>query len=55
MCEISKIFSISNQKDAMMRELCVMEDNRGVWNLEWRRRCFEWKEALIIILREKFR
>ncbi|MCI02857.1 putative non-LTR retroelement reverse transcriptase [Trifolium medium] len=50
--EFPRLFSISNQKDAVVRELCVTEDNHWVWNFEWRRRRFEWEEALITNLLE---
>ncbi|MCH88363.1 LINE-1 reverse transcriptase like, partial [Trifolium medium] len=51
-----RLFSLSLQKEAFIREVVVIEDNTKNWNLVWRRRLFQWEEdslnQLLVMLEE---
>jgi hypothetical protein len=35
------------QKEATLREVWNMEEGGQPWNLNWRRRCFQWELELV--------
>lgn len=41
-----RLFSISNQKEAKVREVGVGQGGGRYWNLSWRRQPFSWKANL---------
>jgi hypothetical protein len=45
-----RLFSLSNQKEAMISELVVFEGDRKVWNFSWRRGLFHWVEESVCLL-----
>lgn len=42
-----RLFSISNQKDALVGDLSEATVGGGTWNLIWRRKLFVWEESLV--------
>jgi hypothetical protein len=45
-----RLFSLSLQKEATVRELLGNEGDGSVWNLIWRRRLFQWEEDSVLSL-----
>jgi hypothetical protein len=46
-----RLFSLSVDKEAKVRELAVIGDDNIEWNLSWRRGLFAWEEILVHDLR----
>jgi hypothetical protein len=46
-----RLFSLSVDKEAKIRDLAVIGDENIVWNLNWRRVLFVWEEILVHDLR----
>lgn len=42
-----RLFSLSNQKDAKVGEMVLVQEGGRVWNLTWRRNPFIWEGNLI--------
>jgi hypothetical protein len=42
-----RVFSISLQKEMLVSEVGVLDVDRRVWNLSWRRRLFQWEEESV--------
>jgi hypothetical protein len=47
-----RLFSISNQQDAMLSDVGWWEDGIWIWGLLWRRNFFVWEENLLLQLRQ---
>jgi hypothetical protein len=47
-----RLFSISNQQDAMLSDVGWWEDGVWNWRLLWRRNFFVWEETLLLHLRQ---
>jgi len=47
-----RLFSISNQREAMVGDIGVVTEEGLVWNFSWRRRLFVWEEELLLSLME---
>ncbi|PNX71927.1 ribonuclease H [Trifolium pratense] len=47
-----RLFSLSNQKESMIIELCEYDGERWNWTFSWRRALFLWEEELAMRLRD---
>jgi hypothetical protein len=46
-----RLFSLSVQKEASIRDVAVIGEDFTVWNLNWRRGLFVWEDSLVTRLR----
>lgn len=47
-----RLYSISNQKEALVRDMGDNVEVGPVWNFNWRRHLFMWEEELLVSLKE---
>jgi hypothetical protein len=50
--QFPRLFSLSSQKEALVREIWCTDGDMGRWNLTWRRECFQWELELVIQLHQ---
>ncbi|GAU46080.1 hypothetical protein TSUD_180160 [Trifolium subterraneum] len=48
----TRLFSLSNQNNCMIRDFCAQEGECWRWSFSWRRELFQWEEDLVTRLRE---
>lgn len=47
MVKYNRLFTISIQQEARVKEMWVGHVNGGSWDFRWRRRLFVWEETLL--------
>ncbi|GAU38652.1 hypothetical protein TSUD_276920 [Trifolium subterraneum] len=47
-----RLFSLSNQQGATVKDLCEQRGGTRTWNFSWRRNLFQWEEGIVTRLQE---